>query len=127
MVLLQLGARARAEGDRAAASAAYLRIGELIWQAPRGGDQLLEQVGRMTAVLDKNELTEFDPIIDIPPPLEGVVVKVGGNNLVEISVGADDGIRKGHKLDVSRGARYSGNPSRRGGQIRNRTGPIRSA
>ena len=70
--------------------------------------QLLDQVGRMTAVLDKNELTEFDPIIDIPPPLEGRVVEVGASNLVEISVGSDDGIRKGHELDVSRGDRYLG-------------------
>ncbi|MBI85932.1 MAG: hypothetical protein CMJ81_22270 [Planctomycetaceae bacterium] len=70
--------------------------------------QLAAQVARMTAVLGKNDLSEFDPVIDIPPRLEGEVVKVGSSDMVEISVGLHDGLRKGHQLDVSRGNRYLG-------------------
>jgi Flp pilus assembly protein TadD len=44
VVLLQLGERARQRGDRAAASSVYLRVRELIWQAPPGAETLLDQV-----------------------------------------------------------------------------------
>jgi hypothetical protein len=37
-----------------------------------------------------------------PHPLDGVVLAVPQQNLVEISIGADDGLRKGHKLEVVR-------------------------
>ncbi|MGQ9506221.1 MAG: hypothetical protein ACUVQG_15160 [Thermogutta sp.] len=36
------------------------------------------------------------------PPVEGVVMAVPGNGLVEISIGADDGLMKGHRLEVFR-------------------------
>ena len=71
-------------------------------------DQLTERIGRQAAVLDKNDLTEFDPVIDIAPRLDGIVLDVSDSNLVEISVGSDDGLRKGHKLEISRGDRYLG-------------------
>jgi hypothetical protein len=70
--------------------------------------QLAAQVARMTAVLGKHDLSEFDPVVDIPPRLEGEVVKVGSSDMIEISVGLHDGLRKGHQLDVSRGNRYLG-------------------
>ena len=71
-------------------------------------EQLTERIGRQAAVLEKNALSEFDPVIDIPPRLEGVVLDTSNSNLVEISVGSDDGLREGHELDVSRGDRYLG-------------------
>ena len=71
-------------------------------------DQLTERIGRQAAVLDKNSLTEFDPVIDIPPRLEGVVLDVNSRDLIEISVGSDDGLRKGHELEISRGDKYLG-------------------
>jgi hypothetical protein len=37
-----------------------------------------------------------------PPKIEGVVTAVNPQGLVEISIGSDDGIREGHKLDVYR-------------------------
>jgi hypothetical protein len=37
-----------------------------------------------------------------------VVLAVGQNGLVEISLGRDDGIREGHQLDVYRGGQYLG-------------------
>ena len=44
----------------------------------------------------------------IPPNVKGVVVTVGEKNLIEISVGGDDGILVGHKLDVYREGAYLG-------------------
>jgi Tfp pilus assembly protein PilF len=44
LVLIQQGRRALAKDDRATASAAFLRLGELLWQAPPGSDRLLAGV-----------------------------------------------------------------------------------
>ncbi len=44
----------------------------------------------------------------IPPPVKGEVVAVGEKNLIEISIGADDGILSGHQLDVYRAGAYLG-------------------
>jgi len=44
LVLLQQGRRALAAGDRKTASGAFLRIGDLIWQAPTGSDRLHQAV-----------------------------------------------------------------------------------
>ncbi|MCP4202260.1 MAG: hypothetical protein GY769_10020 [bacterium] len=54
VVLLQIGKSARDSGDRARASGAYLRVRELIWQAPQGADRLLDDV------LDKLEANDLD-------------------------------------------------------------------
>jgi hypothetical protein len=43
-----------------------------------------------------------------PPETDGVVLAVGGTGQIEISIGADDGIRKGHRLEVVRGTNYLG-------------------
>jgi ribosomal protein S15P/S13E len=45
---------------------------------------------------------------NIPPKVDGVVVNVGEKDLIEISIGDDDGIKKGHKLDVYRDNAYLG-------------------
>ncbi len=44
IVTIQRGQRARAAGDRAAATAAFLRLRELSWQAPEVAEQLLAQI-----------------------------------------------------------------------------------
>jgi len=44
----------------------------------------------------------------IPPKVDGIVVGVGEKNLVEISIGSDDGIQIGNKLDVYRNNAYLG-------------------
>lgn len=37
-----------------------------------------------------------------PPTVDGVVLKVGADGLLEISIGSDDGLLKGHTLEVVR-------------------------
>jgi hypothetical protein len=70
--------------------------------------QLLDKVSRMQVVLERNELTEYSPINDIPPEVNGVVTAVGQTDLIEISIGSDDGLRKGHALEVYRNNSYLG-------------------
>ena len=68
--------------------------------------QLTDQLAQAKVVLDRNGLDINMPVG--PPAVEGLVLEVGKNNLVEISIGRDDGLRAGHELDVSRGNRYLG-------------------
>jgi hypothetical protein len=70
--------------------------------------QLVDQIARMKLVLDRNGLDEFTPVVDIPPTVDGVVTAVGDKDLIEISIGSDDGLRKGHALEVFRQNSYLG-------------------
>ena len=46
---------------------------------------------------------------DVPPTdLKGEVLAVNSSQLVVVSVGRDDGLREGHKLEVYRGGQYLG-------------------
>ena len=70
--------------------------------------QLLAQNSAMKAVLTANGLTEFDNIDQLPPDLDGIVVAVSDKDLIEISIGSDDGLKEGHVLDVFRQNAYLG-------------------
>ena len=70
--------------------------------------QLNDQVARMSRVLARNDLDEFTPISNKPPSVDGVVESVGRRDLIEISIGSDDGLRKGHTLEVFRDRSYLG-------------------
>lgn len=46
---------------------------------------------------------------DTPPEnVKGVITAISGKELVEISLGKDDGLRVGHQLEVYRGSQYLG-------------------
>ncbi len=69
-------------------------------------DQLKVQVKKLNKVLARNEI---DPDEDTTPPrVDGIVLARGGDGLIEISIGSDDGLRKGHQLEVFRRDRYLG-------------------
>ena len=72
------------------------------------GEQLRDQVSRMKLVMDAFELTEYTPVVDIPPRVDGIVTKVGDESLIEVSIGSDDGLRQGHTLEVYRNNAYLG-------------------
>jgi multidrug efflux pump subunit AcrA (membrane-fusion protein) len=42
------------------------------------------------------------PVDNIPPKLDGIVLASGSNGLVEISLGSDDGVQRGHEAFISR-------------------------
>lgn len=73
--------------------------------------QLATQVANMTNVMDANGL---DPNTDagaVMPRVRGIVSKVqdaAGSQLIEITVGADDGLKPRHTVEVFRGDRYLG-------------------
>jgi hypothetical protein len=73
--------------------------------------QLTKQVAGMTSVMTEKGI---DPKTDpgsVVPTVEGVVNQVrrtAGAQLVEVSIGADDGLKTGNTLEVSRGDRYLG-------------------
>jgi hypothetical protein len=71
-------------------------------------DQLIASNARMKSVLDRNNLTEFTVVDDKPPSVDGVVTAIGQKDLFEISIGADDGLKKGHTLEVYRNSSYLG-------------------
>jgi hypothetical protein len=74
-------------------------------------DQLTKQVAGMTAVMQSKGI---DPLTDpgaVVPTVEGVVNQIrrkDGSQLVEVSIGADDGLKTGNTLEVSRGNKYLG-------------------
>lgn len=71
--------------------------------------QLQDQFAELTRVatamgIDKNTL-----VSQIPPKVDGVVTAVDeAKGLVEISLGADDGLKRGHVLQVISGDKYLG-------------------
>jgi hypothetical protein len=66
------------------------------------------QISEMKMVLDSHGLRADERVSHIPPKVEGVVLEVSGKDLIEISIGADDGLKVGHSLDVYRNNTYLG-------------------
>ncbi|MBL9123833.1 MAG: hypothetical protein JNG90_09390 [Planctomycetaceae bacterium] len=66
--------------------------------------QLTDQLAQARAVLESHDLDENQPIDGIPPKVDGVVLAVGNDGMIEVSLGADDGLRKGNTLEVFRHA-----------------------
>jgi len=86
--------------------------------------QAVKQMSQMKMVLDRNGLAPDSLVAHIPPKVEGVVIDVNDKDLLEISIGADDGLKVGHSLDVYHGNTYLGrivirktSPDRAVGQI----------
>jgi len=63
---------------------------------------LTAQIGRLQLVADVNGLDPNAPIDGAAPNVDGVVTAVRNKNLIEVSIGSDDGLRKGHTLEVYR-------------------------
>ena len=67
-----------------------------------------ERIVHMTRKLRANSIDPTGPVDNVPPSVDGEVMEVGKRNLIEISLGTDDGLRKGHKVHVFRGRQYKG-------------------
>ena len=100
------------------AFATTLRATDDLHQAKGQLDSLVERNGQLTQeVAMKSNLLRsngFDPSAtpgEIVPHVRGLVSKLrrdASGQLIEITVGADDGIRKGHTIEIFRGSRYLG-------------------
>jgi hypothetical protein len=73
---------------------------------------LAADLAKAQAVLRHFGMNKDTDISGEPPPVDGLVKAVQGGGLVEINLGADDGLMKGHKLEVVRvgstGSKYVG-------------------
>ncbi len=60
-------------------------------------------------VMDANGLRDSALTDHIVPKLDGIVTKIADSkDLIAIGLGTDDGLRRGHEMDVYRGDRYIG-------------------
>lgn len=73
--------------------------------------QLVQELSTKTALLRENGIDPNTDLEAIVPSVRGVVSKMhrsAGSQLIEITVGADDGLKPGHTIEVFRGERYLG-------------------
>lgn len=71
-------------------------------------DSMLAQYASLKLVADKVGITPFTLVEKKPPHIDAEITAVGEKDLVEVSVGSDDGIHKGHSMEAFRGATYLG-------------------
>lgn len=70
--------------------------------------QLVGTLAQYTAVMRMHDIKPTDNPHRQAPSVDGVVVRVGDQDLIEISIGSDDGLKEGHTLEVFREDRYLG-------------------
>jgi hypothetical protein len=70
--------------------------------------QLIAQVSDMKRVINAAGVDMQMDTDAVPPPLDGLVTAVGQSNLIEVSIGSDDGLRVGHRLEIFRDNNYLG-------------------
>ena len=66
------------------------------------------EIARKKMVMDSRGLTDTTPTDHIAPKVDAVVLEVSDKDLIEISIGSDDGIKVDHKLDIYRDNTYLG-------------------
>lgn len=73
-------------------------------------DQLAQEVTSMKKVMDAKGLTINSLTDHIAPVVDGFITAISNKdaNLIEISIGSDDGLRTGHQLDIYRDRLYLG-------------------
>jgi cell division protein FtsB len=70
--------------------------------------QLIAEISKYKRVTDVMGVNPNMPVEAIAPPLDGIVTAVGDKNLIEVSLGSDDGLRVGHRVEVFRDNNYLG-------------------
>jgi hypothetical protein len=101
----------QAQKDRDAHFKEVVRLTDELNQAVNDKEQLrkrTEDLGKDMAkadeVLRKFGLDKNKDYSTVPPTVDGVILATPGAGLVEISIGSDDGLLKGHQLEVYRAA-----------------------
>lgn len=70
--------------------------------------QMVAAISNMKRVIEAAGV-DMDMDTDaVPPVLDGIVLAVGESNLIEVSLGMDDGLRVGHRIEVFRDNTYLG-------------------
>jgi predicted Holliday junction resolvase-like endonuclease len=65
-------------------------------------NELAKDLAKAKQVLRKFGLDENKDYSNVPPPVDGLIMATPGGGLIEISIGADSGLMKGHQLEVYR-------------------------
>jgi hypothetical protein len=85
------------------------RLRGIVQQQSERNTQLMAQVSRFREVVDMRGIDIDEPLDGAPPDRNGTVLVVNRPmDLIEVSIGFDDGLRDGHLLDVTRSGRYIG-------------------
>lgn len=74
-------------------------------------NQLTQQVAAKTSMLRSHGLDPNASPDEIVPQVRGVIAasrRDASGQMIELTVGADDGLRKGHTVEIFRGERYLG-------------------
>jgi hypothetical protein len=74
-------------------------------------EQLAKQVAARGMVMESKGIDPNTDPSGVVPTVDGLVSQVrrsGGAQFVEVTIGADDGLKPGNKLEVYRGAKYLG-------------------
>jgi hypothetical protein len=69
---------------------------------------LLRQYADLKLVGDTLGFGPNTLVQQVPPAIDAKVLAVSEKDLIEISVGSDDGVHKGHTMEVYRGTNYLG-------------------
>jgi len=73
--------------------------------------QLVQELGNKNALLRRKSIDPATDLETVAPTVRGVVSAMqrsAGSQLIEVTIGADDGLKPGHTLEVFRGERYLG-------------------
>lgn len=73
--------------------------------------QLTSQVAGMTTVMRENGLDPATDAAAVKPRVDGFVSqvkRVAGAQLIEVTIGSDDGLKPGHTIEVFRDSKYLG-------------------
>jgi len=65
-------------------------------------EELTVRIGRLKLVADVHGLDPNAPVDGSSPNVDGIVTAIRDKNLIEVSIGRDDGLKKGHTLEVYR-------------------------
>lgn len=98
-------------GAALAATEKFQAIRNDIETALEHNRELVADTGRMASLLRANNLNPETPADAITPKVDGLVSRTqrkNGIQLVEISIGSDDGLRAGDTVDVFRNTKYRG-------------------
>jgi hypothetical protein len=74
-------------------------------------EQLMKQVSGLEHVMRESGLDPATDPTGVVPTVDGLVSQIrrtAGGQLVEVTIGADDGLKEGNTLEVFRGAKYLG-------------------
>ena len=99
----------RTQDDRNAQFQEVVRLYDMLNDHKRAEETLTQRnreltmrLGKSRRVLSRHGMSEETALHNVPPKVDGYITAIRDDNLVEISLGSDQGLRVGHNLEVYR-------------------------